>query len=332
MRSETASVAVVIPSFKVRRQILGVIAGIGPICSHIYVVDDGCPQATGRAVQAQCTDPRVTVIFNEINLGVGGAVMAGYRRAVEDGADVVVKIDGDGQMDPALLPDFVGPLLAGEADYSKGNRFYNIEGLARMPRARLFGNAVLSLLAKISTGYWHTFDPTNGFTAIQAEIVRLLPLEKISKRYFFETDILFRLNALRAVVVDIPMEARYGEEVSNLRISRIVGEFLVKHLQNFVKRVFYNYYLRDMSLASLELPIGIGLLAFGAGFGAYHWLRSASLETATPLGTIMLAALSLLSGLQFVMAFFAYDIASVPRQPLILLLKSRRGVQRKAMP
>ena len=169
--------------------------------------------------------------------------------------------------------------------------------------------------ASCSTGYWDIFDPTNGYTAIRAEVAAKLPLAKISQRYFFESDLLFRLNTLRAVVVDIPMNACYADETSNLHIASIIGEFLTKHLRNFGKRIFYNYFLRDMSLASLELLAGLALLGFGTGFGVYRWHQSAEAGLATPAGTVMLAALPVMLGLQFLLAFFGYDIATVPRRP-----------------
>ena len=308
-------IAVVIPSYKVTKHILQVIAAIGEEVWRIYVVDDACSEGSGHFVEKNCNDPRVRVIYHPQNLGVGGAVMTGYRAAIADGADVIVKVDGDGQMDPSLIPSFVEPILSGEADYTKGNRFYDLEEMHTMPRIRLFGNAVLSLMTKLSSGYWDLFDPTNGYTAIHADVAKHLPFDKISQRFFFETDILFRLNTLRAVVVDVPMNAKYGDEVSNLKISSIIGEFFIKHARNFLKRIFYNYYLRDMSLASIELPLGLFLLLFGVGFGSYHWLMSAQAGVPTPVGTVMLAALPLLMGVQFVLAFLGYDIASVPRRP-----------------
>lgn len=308
-------IAVVIPCYRVNRHVLGVIAAIGPEVWRIYVVDDKCPDESGNYVAANNKDLRVVVLRNEVNQGVGGAVMAGYRAAIADGAEVIVKVDGDGQMDTSLIPNFIEPILAGEADYTKGNRFFDLEEIRAMPKVRLFGNAVLSLMAKLSTGYWDLFDPTNGYTAIHADVARHLPFSKISQRYFFETDILFRLNTLRAVVIDVPMDAKYGDEVSNLKISKIIGEFLVKHARNFSKRIFYNYYLRDLSLASIELPLGLALLVVGAGFGGYHWLESARAGVSTPAGTVMLAALPILMGLQLVLAFLGYDIASVPRRP-----------------
>lgn len=311
--STSCCIAVVIPSFRVREHILQVIDGIGAEVSLIYVIDDACPQESGRYVNEHCDDARVTVIFLQENQGVGGAVMAGYSAAIEDGADVIVKVDGDDQMDPRLIPVFVEPILRGEADYTKGNRFFDLEKISAMPRMRLFGNAVLSFMAKVSTGYWNLFDPTNGYTAIHAAVAKHLPFNKISKRYFFETDILFRLNTLQAVVSDVPMHAKYADEKSNLQINKIVGEFLVKHIRNFIKRIFYNYYLRDLSLASLELPLGMLLILGGSGYGFYHWFESSEVGVATSAGTVMLAALPILLGVQLVLAFVGYDISRVPR-------------------
>jgi glycosyltransferase involved in cell wall biosynthesis len=319
-----ARVAVVIPSYKVTRHILGVIAGIGPEVARIYVVDDKCPDGSGAFVRANCQDPRVTVIEHEQNQGVGGAVMSGYRAAIADGAAVIVKLDGDGQMDASLIPDFVAPILAGEADYTKGNRFFDLERIGSMPPMRLFGNAVLSFLTKLSSGYWDLFDPTNGYTAIHADAARYLPFDKISRRYFFETDMLFRLNTLGAVVTDVPMDAVYGDEVSNLKISRIVTEFAAKHARNFFKRLFYNYYLRNMSLASIELPLGVASLLFGLVFGITHWIDATRHNQATPAGTVMVAALPVIMGVQLILAFLAYDIASVPRRPLHKKILFRR--------
>jgi glycosyltransferase involved in cell wall biosynthesis len=324
--SISAKIAVVIPCYKVSSHILGVVQKIGSEVDRIFVIDDCCPEKSGALTERICADPRVQVIYHSTNLGVGGAVMSGYKAAIEAEADVIVKIDGDGQMDPRLIPLFVEPIVSGEADYTKGNRFFFLEKIRAMPKVRLFGNAVLSFMTKLSSGYWDLFDPTNGYTAIHADVARHLSFEKISRRYFFETDMLFRLNTLRAVVVDVPMDAQYGDELSNLKISKIVGEFLFKHVCNFAKRIFYNYYLRDMSLASIELPLGALLVIFGCSFGGYHWINSLQEGIATPAGTVMLSALPILMGTQLLLAFLGYDIANVPRRPLHKLrriLKSR---------
>jgi len=315
---KAAIIGVVIPCFKVTKHIIDVINKIGPEVSIIYVVDDCCPEKSGNFVSVHCKDQRVKIIYNEINLGVGGAVMRGYQEAIADDIDIVVKVDGDGQMDPELIPAFIEPILLGEADYTKGNRFFNLEEIRSMPFIRLFGNAILSLMTKISSGYWDIFDPTNGFTALHMKVASNLPLDKISKRYFFETDILFRLNLLKAVVLDIPMHSNYGEEVSNLKISKIIGEFLYKHARNLTKRLIYNYCLRDVSLASIELIVGLVMVLFGVIYGGFHWLTSIRIGIPTTAGTVMISALPILMGMQLILSFLAYDIATIPRRPIHL--------------
>jgi glycosyltransferase involved in cell wall biosynthesis len=321
---QSLNVAVVIPCYRVKKHILNVISTIGNEVRSIYVIDDKCPEDSGKFVELNCFDSRVKVLRHEVNQGVGGAVMTGYQAAINDGMEIIVKIDGDDQMDPRLLIDFIAPILAGEADYTKGNRFYDLEEINAMPKIRIFGNAMLSLMCKFSSGYWDLFDPTNGYTAIHADVARSLPFKKISKRYFFETDILFRLNTLRAVVIDIPMCAKYADEVSGLKISKIVGEFFIKHLRNFIKRIFYNYYLRDLTVASLELPIGLCLFAFGTIFGFYNWSMAALNNTSTPSGTVMIAALPILVGIQLILAFLSYDVSTIPRRPIQLKNKLRK--------
>lgn len=314
----SSRVAVVIPCYRVKRQVLDVLSRIGPEVDRIYVVDDACPEATGLWVLEHASDPRLSVLTHAINQGVGAAVMTGYGAALAGGADIMVKVDGDGQMDPALIPRLIAPIVKGQADYTKGNRFFDLRHIRNMPAVRLLGNAVLSFMAKLSTGYWHIFDPTNGFTAIHAKVASCLDFEQLSKRYFFESDLLFRLNTLRAVVVDIPMHASYGNETSGLQVRNVLIEFLFKNGRNLFKRIFYSYFLRDMTIASLELVCGMALMLFGLVFGSVHWVHGALTGTATPLGTIMLAALPTMLGLQMLLAFVAFDIANIPRRPIYL--------------
>ncbi|XGK11445.1 glycosyltransferase [Xanthomonas arboricola] len=320
-RLETLRLAIVIPCYRVKAHVLDVLAAIPSEVGSIYVVDDHCPDASGDFVQQNCTDDRVVVVRNPVNLGVGGATVAGYRAALAGDADIIVKMDGDGQMDPAALLELIGPIVRGEADYSKGNRFYDLTQIRRMPAVRIVGNTALSFLTKLSSGYWDIFDPTNGYTAVHASVLARLPLDKISRRYFFESDMLFRLNTIRAVVVDVPMDARYGDEVSNLSIRRIAVDFSIRHLRSFGKRIFYNYFLRDLSLASLELVAGMAFLVSGALTGAFFWLQSAQTGYFSSAGSVMLAAIQIIVGIQLILGFLAYDIASVPVRPLHVLLR-----------
>ena len=312
----TPRIAVVIPCYGVRSHILDVIQAIGEDVERIYVVDDCCPEKTGDYVAAQTSDRRVRVLRNDSRSGVGGATLAGYRRALEDGCDVIVKLDGDGQMNPGIIPRLVNPVVAGKADYAKGNRFFRLEDLRAMPWVRLAGNGILSFLTKLSSGYWDLFDQTNGFTAIHATVARALPLDKISRCYFFESDMLFRLATIRAVVADVPMTARYAGGESNLRISRVVGPFLVKHTINTFKRLFYWYFLRSFNIASVELLLGFTLITFGGTVGVREWMRSAREQIDSSSGTVMLAALPVILGFQMLIAFQNYDMQSQPRTPL----------------
>ncbi len=319
------AVAVVIPCYRVGEHILQVLAGIGPEVSAVYVVDDGCPDGTGDLVEQECRDARVRVIRHNQNRGVGAATITGYRNAVAAGADVIVKIDGDGQMDPALIPLFAAAVSEGYADYAKGNRFHNLHTLRAMPSLRLLGNSVLSFMTKLSTGYWDLFDPTNGYTAIHARVVEELPLDHISPGYFFESDMLFRLGTLRAVVVDVPMHARYGEEASGLEPARVWRLFAWRHLTNFLRRVGYAYFLREFTFASIQLLLAIPLLAVGAVVGARAWVRSALTGTPATSGTVMFAALPVILGMQMILAFLSHDLRNMPRRVLHRRLPSELG-------
>jgi glycosyltransferase involved in cell wall biosynthesis len=309
------SIAVVIPSFRVTEHILGVLSDIGPEVDRIYVIDDACPDKSGEFVKKHSKDKRVQVLFHEINQGVGGAVVTGYKAALADNMDVVVKVDGDGQMDPGLILTIAKPVLEGNADYSKGNRFDSLENLFSMPKTRIFGNAVLSLWSKLSSGYWNITDPTNGFTAIHRKALEAIQLDKLRKTYFFESDLLFRLSIVNAVVMDVPMVSVYGNEKSNLKIRKVIFEFPWRHTVNLHKRLFYKYYLREWSVASFELPVGIGLTIFGAWFGLARYFEASSAGQATTAGQVTLSALALILGVQLLLSFLAYDVQSEPRVP-----------------
>ena len=310
------SIAAVVPCYREKHQIMTVLSKFDVLINHIIVIDDACPEKTGEFVRENANDPRILVVIHEKKLGVGGATISGYQKAFELGADIIVKVDGDGQMDPAMIHTLVQPILRGEADYAKGNRFYRLNGLAKMPGVRLFGNLVLSFASKMSSGYWKIFDPTNGFTAIHRKVAQELTLDKISNDYFFESDMLFQLNIARAVVADVPIQAIYGEETSSLKISRILFPFVGKHLANFFRRIAYSYFLRDFSIASIELIIGLIFITFGAIFGGLEWYKSTVTETTATAGTVIIAALPLLVGSQLLISFLNFDVNNQPNQPL----------------
>lgn len=318
----TPRIAVVIPCYRVASQVLDVIRRIGPEVGWIFAVDDACPEHTGDLIERECSDPRVMVLRHTENQGVGGAVMTGYAATVSLPVDAVVKLDGDGQMDPSLIPRLAAPLLRGQADYVKGNRFYRIADVSGMPSVRLFGNAVLSFLTKLSSGYWQLFDPTNGFTAIHHALLPHLVSQRVAKRYFFESDLLYHLNQLRAVVSEMPMSAVYADEFSSLRPARMIGPFLRGNMRNLCRRLVYSYFLRGFSAASLELLVGIPLFLLGFGFGLWHWLYSVLGHEPATAGTVMAAALPVILGTQFLLSWLNFDVAAEPRHPVHPLLES----------
>ncbi len=307
--------AVVIPCYKVSKQLAAVVAAIPQNITRIYCVNDCCPEnSTDEIEQQSVTDQRLKVLKREVNGGVGAAMVTGYQQAVKDGVDIVVKLDGDGQMDPAMIPLFVSEIAEGRADYVKGNRFYSFGTSKGMPLGRKIGNMGLSFMTKMSTGYWQLFDPTNGFTAIHTNILKALPLQRIDPRYFFESDMLFHLGLLRARVVEVPMRADYGDEDSHLSQFQALRSFPIKHARNLFKRIIYDYFLRNFSIASLELVVGLIFVIFGLSFGIGAWSESSETGQAATAGTVMLAALPSIIGIQFILNFIAFDMAREPTQ------------------
>ena len=322
---DAAGVWLVVPCYKVKAHILGVLAKAPAWVEGIVCVDDACPEGSGAFIEAAVSDPRVVVVRLAKNQGVGGATLAGYAEAARRGGQVLVKVDGDDQMDLSYVAQLVAPILLGEADYAKGNRFTSISHLRNMPRVRVFGNAALSFAAKLSTGYWNIFDPTNGFTAIEAEVARIVMQKRISRRFFFETDLLYHLGTLRAVVRDVPIPARYADEVSNLRIGAIVGPFALKHLRNFLQRVLGQYFVRDFSVASLELVFGLFLILFGVGYAAHYvTLRTPGREASA--GVVMAAALPVILGFQLLLQAANFDVLNVPSRPIHPYLRMIAGL------
>jgi dolichol-phosphate mannosyltransferase len=311
------SIVAVIPCYRVEREIPSVLQDVPSYIKHIVVVDDASPDSTRDLVTASAKiDSRILLMRHASNLGVGGAMITGYKKALELGAQVVVKIDGDGQMDVDHLPVLLKPLIEGKADYTKGNRFRDFKSLQQMPFIRRVGNMGLAFLAKAATGYWNMFDPTNGFNAIRAEVLAQLPLDKIDPTYYFETSMLANLYLIGAVVKDVPMPARYKGEVSSLLIHRILFEFPQKLFATFLRRLVLKNFIYDFSMASIYLLTGLPLLIFGLIFGIYKWIQYASIGIPAPTGTVMLPTLSVLLSIQLLLSAIEIDLRSVPTEPL----------------
>lgn len=312
---------VVIPAYRVSKHICQVVGDVlsQPDIRSVIVVDDACPEHSASLVrEAFSEESRVVVIEHQTNSGVGGALLTGYAHAFAREADIVVKIDGDGQMPSRLVHCLVVPILRNEADYTKGNRFFYPHDLVNMPRLRLIGNAFLSLVNKFSSGYWSIMDPTNGFTALHRLAYRRLDLVQIDRRYFFESDMLYQLGIVNAVVKDVAMPVIYGEESSSLNIPRVLVQFPPKYFSRIIRRIGYKYYVREFNIASLEMLFGLPSLLLGLTFGCLEWVTHVQEDVVTPAGTVMIVGLLILIGFQLLLSSVNYDITHEPTTPLQL--------------
>jgi len=303
----------VIPAYKVAAHIENVVHSIPSFIDEIIVVDDKCPQNSGTIIQ-RLNLPNLTVIYHQKNMGVGAAVMSGFLKAIDNSADIIVKIDGDGQMDCSYIPKLIDPIIKGHADYTKGNRFMDFKSLKIMPKMRLLGNSGLSFLMKAASGYWNIMDPTNGFIAINRQAILNLNTEKIAKRFFFESDMLINLNIYNMVVKDISMPAKYGNEKSSLSITKTLLEFPLMILRGFTKRVFFKYYIYDFNMASIYILLGMPMILFGFIFGVLKWINGIIYHVHNTAGTIMIAVLPIILGTLFLLQAIQIDINSVPKK------------------
>ncbi|MEM6457009.1 MAG: glycosyltransferase family 2 protein [Acidobacteriota bacterium] len=306
--------AVVIPCYRAARHVGGVIDGLPSWVTHIVAVDDACPDGTGAVLDAcAARDRRVVVEHHARNRGVGGAMATGLRIARALGADVIVKMDADGQMDPAYLPDLLRPLLEERADFAKGNRFQHLAALSTMPVARRVGNVGLSFLTKAASGCWHVFDVQNGYLAMTGEVLDTLPLAQLDVGYAFENSLLVHVAIQNFAVVDVPMPAIYGDEVSNLRIGRALVQFPPRLLHLLLRRLVLRYGVHDLSPVLLYLVAALALGGFGTVFGGYHWWHSIASGVPATTGTVVLALLPLLMSFNLLLQAIDLDIRSAPR-------------------
>jgi len=310
-------ITVVIPCFKTSYKTTNsIIDKIPSNITNIIVVDDKCTFETGKQLAKICKDKRLKIIYHTKNKGVGGAVISGYRLAIKKKSDIIIKLDGDGQMDPLEIHKLLKPILNGEADYSKGNRLSNLKDLRKMPTARLIGNFIFSVCAKFTTGYWDIFDFSNGFTAIKGSVLKNLITEEIDERFFFETDMLFHLYIMRAKVVDVSMKPIYGDEKSNLNILKVARYFPLMMLKRFFQRIKFTYFIMKISFNSLGLLLGLIFLFVGLIIGIYNSIYFGSMGEFTPNGIIMTVALNLLIGIFLLCYFVIEDTKNVPSKIL----------------
>ncbi|MFD4423049.1 glycosyltransferase family 2 protein [Agromyces sp. NPDC058484] len=308
-----AVIAAVVPAYKEEAMIGIVIETMPDFVDHIVIVDDCSPDATSDVVRSM-DSPRVTLIRHEVNQGVGGAIITGHRAAMELGADVNVVMAGDAQMDPQHLPALLEKVTDGGFGFAKANRFFAPESFEGMPRHRVFGNIVLSFMTKLASGYWHLFDPQNGYTAVRTEVLRNIPLQHVAKRYSFENDFLIHLNIQQVSAVDVPVPAVYGDEVSSISLRKVVPELLDLLFRGFWRRIWYRYVLWSFSPIALLLFLGLASFVFGLGVAVWIGFVIVGSVIATA-GTVMLAALPLMIGTQMLISSLQLDIQASPSTP-----------------
>jgi glycosyltransferase involved in cell wall biosynthesis len=299
-------IAVVVPAHNEELLVGTVVTSAPAFVDHVIVVDDASSDATSTAAEA-VGDPRLEVHRLPENLGVGGAIVFGHKRALELGCDVSVVMAGDAQMDPAYLTQLIDPIADGEAGFTKANRFYGEGSFEGMPRHRVVGNIGLSFLTKAASGYWGLFDPQNGYTAIHRTALERLQLDRLAKRYEFENDLLIKLNVLRVPARDVPIPAVYGTEVSGLKVGRVAPRLLVMLWRGFWHRMWWKYVLQSFSAVALMFFTGLFLVAIGIGFSIFTLVNTLGPPIASP-GTVLLAVAPLLSGLHFLVSAMQLDI------------------------
>lgn len=300
-------IAVIVPCFGVAAQLPNVLRTMPSFVDHVIVVDDGSHDDLPAAGAGN-----VELLRHATNQGVAAAMVTGLRRAAELTVDIVVKMDGDGQMDPAYLPALLAPIVDGEADLTKGNRFLRDRHLSGMPVGRVAGNLALSFLTKVASGYWNVFDPTNGYVAFRRQMIDEIELEKLGPGYYFETSLLCEAYLVGAVTRDVAIPARYRDEPSSLSVAGTLAVFPFLLLRSSARRIALKYFVRDFTPVALFLCAGTVLAGFGLVFGLENWIRRLGTGLPTPTGTLVLALLPLLAGFQLLLQAIVMDIGNVP--------------------
>lgn len=308
-------IAVVIPCYNVSKHIEAVVNDLPNDISYIITVNDCSADNTLSVLENLAKlNTKLQVVNHLVNQGVGGAMISGYKKSLELGSDITIKMDGDGQMTAANIPKLIRPLIEGKADFTKGNRFRDLKALKSMPLVRRIGNLGLSFLIKAASGYWNIFDPTNGFTAIKNEVLSEVNFDKLHKRYYFETSMIAELYFSNAVILDVPMKAFYGDEVSGLSSTQSLFEFPPKLFVTFLRRIVLKYFLIDFNLGSLYLLTGIPMFLYGIIFGLIKFEQYDKLGVGAPTGTVILPTLFIILGFQVLLAGLAFDVNNYPKR------------------
>jgi glycosyltransferase involved in cell wall biosynthesis len=306
---EGKRVSVVVPAHNEEKLIGETVRTIPEFVDRIYIVDDRSTDGTVEAVRA-LADPRIELIEHERNLGVGGAIVTGYKKARDDRIDVTAVMAADAQMDPGDLEMLAGAVARGEVDYAKANRLFTGQAWEVIPRYRYLGNAVLSLLTKIASGYWHVADSQSGYTAIGRDTLELLDLDRIYPRYGFPNDMLVHLNVVNSRVRDVPSRPVYGVgEKSGIRLGRVIPSISWLLMKAFFWRMREKYVIRDFHPLVFFYVFGILFSLIGFLLGATVTILRIGGNELT-VATVVLVALLLIAGLLFTLFAMLFDMES----------------------
>ncbi|HEY5967404.1 MAG TPA: glycosyltransferase family 2 protein [Chitinophagaceae bacterium] len=309
------TISVVIPCYNVANHIEEVIKQLPAEVSWIIAVNDCSRDDTEKILLClKNSNSKIVFINHEVNQGVGGAMLTGFKKSLELNSDITIKMDGDNQMDSSLIPKLIKPIIENKADYTKGNRFRDFKALKKMPAIRRIGNLGLSFMIKVASGYWNIFDPNNGFIAISNEMLKTINFSKIHKRYFFESSMLIELYHADAVIQEIPMKARYGNEVSHLSLTRTLFGFPPKLLKAFIRRIFLKYFMFDFNIASVYILFGLPFFLLGSVYGIINFVKYAKENVVAPTGTVVIPTLLIILGFQLLLSAVNYDITNYPKK------------------
>jgi glycosyltransferase involved in cell wall biosynthesis len=303
-------IAAVVPAYN-EEKLIGTTIGTMPDFVDLIVVVNDCSTDETSKRARNSGDPRVHVLDHETNTGVGGSILDGHALAMELGADVNVVMAGDAQMDPVYLPDLLDPIADHGYEFTKANRFFSRTSLTGMPKTRLIGSIVLSFATKVSSGYWNLFDPQNGYTAVRTSTLRRLDLNQVARGYEFENDLLIWLNIANARAKDIPIPARYGEEVSSMRLHRVAPRIASLLFRGFWRRMLLKHVLASFSPVALLFFTGLALVTFGLLVGVWVLYETLGPPVAST-GTVLLSVAPLLTGIHMLVSALLLDIQSTP--------------------
>ena len=301
------SIGVAIPCYMSGKQAIKTVQQTLKFADYIVAIDDACPINTGKLIKSYVNSEKLYIIYNKVNQGVGGATKLGFDWLMKNNCDIILKIDSDGQMNPADIPKMCEPIIKQRCEATKGNRFTNLDKISRIPKIRLIGNIALSFITKLSTGYWELFDPTNGFIVFRKDVLERINLSKTDNRYFFETDLLFRCALKNIYIKNIEIDPIYNNVHSSVNPIKEFPNFFIKHIKLIFKRIFYQYIVLDFNPGSIELILSVFAGFYAIFLGLISVYKSNSTGILTSAGTVSLFTISMIICVQLLVSFLYYD-------------------------